>query len=458
MNQSEQSIKLPPHDIDAEAQVIASCLLGNRETFTVVKSLVTAGDFWHESTRFCWEAMESLDSRGDKINQLTVAQELMSRTKLNQIGGAAYLSHLISTCQTHLDAESYACIVRRLGTSRLLAKAGESIMELGNQGSPEVEKRIVEAEEILFKLHERRAKSRLLTPKDIAGIALHRYTGLNADGDSTAIPFGIADLDNETGGAHRGDFILVGGRPRIGKSSLLQSFARRMSPKHRVLLVSAEMSIEQVLDREVSAAIDLPVAIISHGHYKEPVFDKIIGFTGKLSERNIYVLPRSGNMTTSDIAAEVRRLKHEVGLDVVMVDYIGILADEFGPNTNERISFISRKLKGIASEYDVAMIAASQLSREVEKVRVNKRPMLTDLRDSGSLEQDADVVMLLYRDDLYYTEEQWAAQVDKHEDLILYPKGKAELILAKQRQRESNITVFLKWEGMTMQYLEYDGV
>ncbi len=458
MNQSKQCIKLPPQDIDAEEQVIASCLLGNRETFTMVKSLVNTDDFWHESSRFCWEVMEALSDRGDKINQITVAQELMSKTKLNQIGGAAYLSHLVSICQTHLDAESYAYIVRRLSTSRQLVKAGESIMGLGNQGDPEVEKKIVEAEEILFKLHERRAKSRLLTPKDIAEIALQRYTGLNTDGDSTAIPYGFTDLDSETGGAHRGDFILVGGRPRIGKTSLLLSFARRMSLNHRILLVSAEMSVEQVLDREVSAATNLPVAIISHGHYKEPVFDKIIGFTGPLSESNIYVLPRSGSRTTSDITAEVRRLKHEVGLDVVMVDYIGILADEFGPNTNERVSYISRKLKGIAGEYDVAMIAASQLSRDVEKFRVNKRPMLTDLRDSGSLEQDADVVMLLYRDDVYYTAEQWVAQFDKHEALIPYPKGKAELILAKQRQRESNITVFLNWEGMTMQYLEYDGV
>jgi len=223
------------------------------------------------------------------------------------------------------------------------------------------------------------------------------------------------------------------------------------------------MTLAQVIDRDVVAAVRKPIPVIARGEYDEELFSQIVDFLGPMSERNLYFLKCEGiPVTTGDIRAAVARLKLQGGLDVVFLDYLGLLADEYGRTQNERVGYISRRLKGIARAFDVAVIAVSQLSRAVEQERYNKRPRLADLRDSGSLEQDADVVMFLYRDDVYYTEEEWEEEFNKtgnkwkpKAERKAYPKGVAELGVEKQRQRESGVVVKLSWDGKLMRFTDY---
>lgn len=457
-----EEVKLPPHDIDAEEAVIGSCLIDG-QAFIQVAPMINAGDFYSEQARWCWEAMRRLTDRNEAIDQITVAHELDSMEKLTDVGGAAYLSHLISIVPTSLDAEHYAGIVARCSQARELINCAERIAEMGYTAGADIGTALRKAQELLLAMTGDTVKPLVYTPHDIADFGMERYAHLQVTGDETVIPYGFRDLDILTGGAHRGDLILLGGRPRMGKSALAQAWANNMAWQHSVLYCSLEMTLAQFLDRDIVATVKKPMPVIAGGKYDERLFSEILGFLGPMSERNFYFLKCEGTpITTSDIRAAVARLKLEAGLDAVFVDYIGLLADEYGHTQNDRVGFISRRLKGIARAFDVAVIAVSQLSRAVEKERLNKRPRLADLRDSGSLEQDADIVMFLYRDNVYYTEEEWEEEFNKignrwkpKADHKPYPKGVAELGVEKQRQRESGVVVKLSWNGKLMQFTDY---
>lgn len=442
--------RLPPHDIDAEDGVIGSCLIDG-EAFTRVAPMINAGDFYHETARWCWEAMCRLTERASAIDQITVAYELKDMDKLEAVGGAAYLSHLVSIVPTSLDVEHYAEIVRLCSQSRKLITCGEQIAEMGYKAGPHVDSALKKAQELLLAMSGDTVKPLVYTPRDIADFGMERYAHLQEKGDETAIPYGFHDLDVLTGGAHRGDLVLLGGRPRMGKSALAQTWANKIAEQHRVLYCSLEMTLAQFIDRDVVAAVKKPMPVIAWGQYDDETYYQIVDILGPMSARQLYFLKCEGlPITTSDIRAAVARLKLDTDLAVVFVDYLGLLADEYGGTQNERIGYISRQLKGIARASDVAIIAVSQLSRAVEKERFNKRPRLADLRDSGSLEQDADVVMFLYRDDIYYTPEEWDAEFNmvgsrwrSKAEQKPYPKGVAELGVEKQRQRESGVIVKL---------------
>ena len=401
-----EQAKLPPHDIEAEEAVIGSCLIDS-QAFVQVAPMISAGDFYSELARWCWEAMRRLADRDEAIDQITVAHELDNMEKLTGVGGAAHLSHLISMVPTSLDVEHYARIVARCSQARKLIVCAEQIGAMAYTAGADVGTAVRKAQELLVAVSGDSVKPLVYTPHDIAEYAMERYTSLQEKGDETAIPYGFRELDILTGGAHRGDLILLGGRPRMGKSALAQAWANNMARQHSVLYCSLEMTLAQVIDRDVVAAVQKPIPVIARGQYDEELYSEIVHFLGPMSERNVYFLKCEGMpVTTGDIRAAVARLKLQAGLDVLLIDYIGLLADEYGRTQNERIGYISRRLKGIARAFDVAVIAVSQLSRAVEKERYNKRPRLADLRDSGSLEQDADIVMFLYRDDVYYTEEE----------------------------------------------------
>ena len=457
----EQS-KLPPHNIDAEDGVIGSCLIDG-QAFIQVAPIISIGDFYYEPSRWCWEAMRRLADRDEAIDQITVASELNNMKKLEDVGGAAYLSQVISAVPTSLDVEHYARIVARCSQGRKLITCGGQIAELGYKAGADIDKALKKAQELLVNLSGDTIKPLVYTPRDIADYGMERYAHLEKRGDETAIPYSFRDLDILTGGAHKGDLILLGGRPRMGKSALAQAWANNMARQHSVLYCSLEMTLAQFIDRDVVAAIRQPMPVIAKGQYNDEVYYQIVDILGPMSERNLYFLKcEEASITTSDIRAAIARLKLDVGLDVVFIDYIGLLADEYGRTQNERIGYISRRLKGIARALDVAVIAVSQLSRAVEKERYNKRPRLADLRDSGSLEQDADIVMFLYRDDIYYTEEEWGEEFNKTGNRLKpkaerkpYPKGVAELGVEKQRQRESGVVVKLSWNGKLMQFTDY---
>ncbi len=454
--------KLPPHDTDAEEGVIGSCLI-DAQAFIQGVSIISFGDFYCEPARWCWEAMTRLADRDEAIDQITVANELNNMEKLEDVGGAAYLSHLISTVPTSLDVEHYARIVARCSQARKLIDCAGRIAEMGYTAGANIGTVLRKAQELLLAMSGDTVKPLVYTPRDIADHGMERYAHLQQKGDETAIPYGFRDLDTLTGGAHRGDLILLGGRPRMGKSALAQAWANNIAQHHRVLYCSLEMTLAQFIDRDVVAAIKQPMPVIARGQYDEEVYYEIVDLLGPMSERNLYFLKCEGTpVTTGDIRVAVARLKLETGVDVVFIDYLGLLADEYGRTQNERIGYISRRLKGIARAFDLAVIAVSQLSRAVEKERYNKRPRLADLRDSGSLEQDADIVMFLYRDDAYYTQEEWEEEFNKtgnrwkpKAERKPYPKGVAELGVEKQRQRESAVVLKLSWNGKLMQFTDY---
>ena len=457
-----EQTKLPPHDIDAEEAVIGSCLLDG-QAFVQVAPVISAGDFYSERARWCWEAMRRLADRDEAIDQITVAHELDNMEKLTDVGGAAYLSHLISIVPTSLDVEHYARIVSRCSQARKLIDCAGQIGAMAYTARADVGPAVRKAQELLVAVSGDSVKPLVYTPHDIAEYAMARYTSLQEKGDEPPLPYGFRELDILTGGAHRGDLVLLGGRPRMGKSALAQEWANNIARQHSVLYCSLEMTLAQVIDRDVVAAVRKPMPVIAGGQYDEDLYSQIIHFLGPMSERNLYFLKCEGiPVTTGDIRAAVARLKLQAGLDVVFLDYLGLLADEYGRTQNERVGYISRRLKGIGRAFDVAVIAVSQLSRAVEKERYNKRPRLADLRDSGSLEQDADVVMFLYRDDVYYTEEEWEETFNKTGDRWKpkaerkpYPQGVAELGVEKQRQRESGVVVKLNWNGKLMQFTDY---
>jgi len=455
-------LKLPPYDIDAEEGVIGSCLIDG-QAFIQVAPVIGPGDFYHEPARWCWKAMRRLADRDEAIDQITVAHELNNMEKLADVGGAAYLSHLVATVLTSLNIEHYARIVGRCSQARKLIDCAGRIAEMSYAAGADISTVLQKAQELLLAMSGDTVKPLVYTPRDIADYGMERYAHLQQKGDETAITYGFQDLDILTGGAHRGDLILLGGRPRMGKSALSQAWANNIARHHRVLYCSLEMTLAQFIDRDVVAAIRQPMPVIARGQYNEAVYYEIVDLLGPMSERNLYFLKcEDAPITTSDIRAAVARLKLEAGLDAVFVDYLGLLADEYGRTQNERIGYISRRLKGIARAFDVAVIAVSQLSRAVEKERYNKRPRLADLRDSGSLEQDADTVMFLYRDDVYYTEEEWDEEFNKtgnrwkpKAERKPYPRRVAELGVEKQRQRESGVVVKLSWNGKLMQFTDY---
>ena len=351
----------------------------------------------------------------------------------------------------------------RCSQARKLILCAGQIGAMAYTAGADVGTAVRKAQELLVAVSGDSVKPLVYTPHDIAEYAMARYTSLQEKGDETAIPYGFRELDILTAGAHRGDLVLLGGRPRMGKSALAQTWANNMARQHGVLYCSLEMTLAQVIDRDVVAAVKKPMPVIAGGQYDEDLYTEILHFLGPMSERNLYFLRCEGiPVTTGDIRAAVARLKLQAGVDVVFLDYLGLLADEYGRTQNERVGYISRRLKGIARAFDVAIIAVSQLSRAVEKERFNKRPRLADLRDSGSLEQDADVVMFLYRDDVYYTEEEWEEELNKtgnkwkpKAERKPYPKGVAELGVEKQRQRESGVVVKLSWNGKLMKFTDY---
>lgn len=454
--------KLPPHDIDAEEAVIGSCLL-SAEAFIQAAPLLNAGDFYSERNSFCWQAMKRLADRDEPIDQITVAHELNNMGKLEEIGGAAYLSHLISIVPTSLDAEYYALIVARCSQARKLIDCSGQIAHLAYTAGADIRTALRKAQELIINMTGDTLNPLVYTPREVADYAMERYSHLREKGDETAISYGFRDIDTLTGGAHKGDLILLGGRPRMGKSALAQAWANNIAQNHYVLYCSLEMTRAQLVDRDVVAAVKQPIQVISKGRFDDEVYYEIFNFLGPLSERKIYLLRcEGGPVTTADIRAALARLKLDIEIDAVFIDYLGLLDDRYGNTENDRIGYISRQLKSIARSFNVTLIAVSQLSRAVEKERFNKRPRLSDLRDSGSLEQDADVVVFLYRDDVYYTEEEWEEEMNKtgskwkpKAERKPYPRGIAELGVEKQRQRESGVVVKLSWNGKLMQFSDY---
>jgi replicative DNA helicase len=430
-------IRLPPNDNDAEEAVIGSLLIDGSAIFQIADFLQPA-DFYFEQNQWLYEAAAALYQRDEAINQVTLAQELSRKGRLEACGGAARLSYLISVCPTSLDIEHYARIVYRLSIMRQMIATGDRIASIGYESGPDVEESMAKAEGLLFKLRRGQGKGDLTHIRQV----LDKYfeESPEASGkEPERLPYvlsGFTGLDEFLGGLQRSDLVIVAGRPSMGKTSLALNIARNAAVEHRacVALFSLEMGRDSLVTRLVSSESGVTARRIRFGEHKsEDEERKVLDATGVLSEAPIYI-DDTPMIRMAEMRSKALRLNYERGIDMVILDYLQLMQGENsgrggGENRVQEISYISRALKALARELDAPVIAVSQLSRAVEW-RASHEPQLSDLRESGSIEQDADVVMFIYRDEYYYkSEEEWMAA---HPDQA-YPREEADVIIAKHR-------------------------
>ena len=431
--------RLPPHDIDSEEALLGSLLIGaNLESATI-----EATDFYSERNRWIFEACERLKGRNVSLNQITVAQELAGQEKLENCGGAAYLSHLISSCPTSLDYHFYCEIVHRLAWYRKLIAASDQISNIGYQINADINLSINKADDILLQLRKGYSSMSIIDPDKRVELLYQRYAKLYEMEGGMAISTGLTDLDRLLGGGvFDGDLIVVGARPGMGKTTLLQNISNYIArTKGNVLFFSCEMDYNALSDRDIAGFVGVPINTVRLGKYDSQLYCDITSSLEILKETKLYIYDETP-ITTSKIMQASLNMKLRHGLVAIVIDYLGLLDDEVGENRNITLGYMTKKLKQVARKLNIPVILAHQLSRDLEK-RDDKRPILSDLRESGHIEEDADGVLFLYRDSYYYDRVKWRQMYSnkKTGECPEYPENITEVIIAKQRQGESNISV-----------------
>ena len=425
--------RLLPHNIEAEEAVIGSLLIDS-ECIARIAPMLSPDDFYRERHQLCYDAAVALSNRNQAIDQTTMAAELARTEKLELVGGMAYLSHLVSITPTSVHAEDYAEIVSRTATMRKLIAAGSKIAELGYSDTDDLEITLRQAEDAVYAVRNTTHQRDFQSFRNIFDRYLQEQASA-ADLLTVAdapLMTGFSDLDELLGGIQRSDLIILAARPSVGKSTLALNMAMHNAKARQTCAIfSLEMTADQLAIRALASETGIDSHRIRLGLYSSAQEDLIINAIGELSELPIYIddTPYQGMV---EIRGKARRLDLDRGVDLIMVDYLQLVQARHrgGPaNRVQEITEISRGLKVLAGEMDASVIACSQMSRMVEN-RPSHRPQLSDLRDSGSIEQDADVVAFIHREDLYTTEEEWA-QIHPGQE---YPRNIAEIIVAKNRK------------------------
>ena len=429
-SETQSNVKLPPHDLDAEEAVLGSLLIDPEAIFKIV-TVLKPEDFYREKNRWTYEGCLSIYERREVINQITLAHELARQQKLEASGGAAYLSHLVSQVPTSVHAEHYANIVHRLSMMRRLISASNQIAAIGYESPPNIDEALDKAEGIIFRLRQGQIQRGFVHIKEV----LDRYFEESSlapaqEGFLPHVPTGFPDLDKILGGLQRSDMIVLAARPGVGKTSLALNIAHSSAVKYgaHVALFSLEMSKMELAYRFLSSESGVDGQSVRLDRLSQRQREDVTEAMGRLSEAPIYI-DDSPFLRDSDMRSKARRLHSENKIDLIIVDYIQLMrSSRFTDNRVQEMSDISHSIKELARELDVPVLAVSQLSRAVEK-RLPPTPMLSDLRESGSIEQDADVVMFIYREDMYYKEDEWNQKFPDRP----YPRGISEIIVAKHR-------------------------
>lgn len=425
--------KMIPHNVEAEEAVLGSLLIDPEALFRVTPFL-KGDDFYIQKNNWIYDAILALHERREPVDFVTLCDELERQGQLEEIGGTAYITQLINAVPSAIHAESYGHIVEQAAIRRRLISAASQIAQLAYREAEEIDLTIDQAEQALFNVSQRRITRDLAPIQEVIRSYYDRIEYLYAhQGEPLGVPTGYADIDRLLGGFQRSDFIIIAARPSVGKTSLCLSVARNAA-RHgqRVAIFSLEMSSEQVVQRIVSAETGIDTQRLRLGKLKDDEWPLFVQATGKLADLPVFI-DDTPSISVLQLRTKARRLHAEHGLDLVLVDYLQLMTgDVHSENRVQEVSYISRSLKALARELDLPVVAASQLSRAVEQ-RTDKRPLLADLRESGSLEQDADVVMFIYRDELYHpdTERQNIADiiVSKHRN---GPTGTVQLFFRKR--------------------------
>ena len=430
---TSSTLNIPlPHDPDAEAAVIGSLLIDG-EAMGQVRSILSADDFYRARYRMCYAACQTLYDNRKDIDPITLSDALTSAGLLEEAGGQAYLAELLDSTPTSVNVVQYARIVAERSARRKIILSGQQIIELGFDDGTESEDAIRDSVDRLFKIQTSRNTGGFVPLSSL--LDSHLQTDFMDDEMSGGggLETGFSDLDSILGGLQSSDLVILGARPALGKSSLALNAGVHAAKQGAITgIFSLEMSAEQVALRILAAETEIPMHNLRTGLYPESMEEVLVDTVGRLSGLPIFI-DETRFQTTADMRGKAQQLQLEHGLDFLIVDYLQLvegLARRRGGGENrvQEITEISRSLKGIAGDLTVPVFACSQLSRGVEN-RPGHRPQLSDLRDSGSIEQDADVVMFLHREDKQYTEEQWNA----HAPGRTYPRNIAEVIVAKHR-------------------------
>jgi replicative DNA helicase len=411
--------RLPPHNIEAEQSVLGSLLI-DRDAIIRVASYVKAEDFYISANGTVYQAILDLYNRREPTDFLTLSDELERRNSLDDIGGLGYLSSLLNVVPTAVHVEYYGRIVERTATLRRLIDAGTQIAGIGYQDNLDAEDALDSAEQALFTVSQRRQTKDFQSISDVLDRFFDQLDYLQQNrGEVVGVPTGFTDLDKLTGGLQRSDLLILAARPSMGKTAFALGMAYGAAVQHgkKVGVFSLEMSAEQLVQRLLATETGVDSHRLRLGNIDDSEWDRISRAFGRLAEAQIYI-DDSANASVMDVRSKARRLQAEQGLDLIIVDYLQLMSGRRSDNRVQEISEISRGLKGLARELNIPVVALSQLSRAVE-TRADHRPMLSDLRESGSIEQDADIVMFIFRDDKY----------DENSE----KKGIAEIIIAKHR-------------------------
>lgn len=425
--------KILPHSIEAEQSVLGSVLI-DRDAIITVSDILEEGDFYKDAHREIFNCMMILFKKSEPIDLITLSDALKKRSALDMIGGITYLTGLSTAPDFTRHISKYAEIVKEKSILRRLIKASSEIMEKSFAGEKEVLELLEEAEKGIFDISQSKTQKSL---SPISDVLLNAYEILEDlyrnKGSITGLTTGFIDLDRRTNGLQKTDLVLIAARPAMGKTAFSLNIAHNAAMKGngKVAVFSMEMSKEQLIQRMIAAESRVELNKLKNGNLDEEEWPKVIAAMEVLSKTDIYIDDTPG-ITVMELRSKCRRLKMEKGLDLILIDYLQLMeSDGKIESRQQEISKISRSLKILAKELECPVIALSQLSRAPEQ-RADHRPILSDLRESGAIEQDADLVMFLYRDDYY------------HEDSD--QKNIVEVIVAKHRHGETGM-VPLTWLG-----------
>lgn len=444
-----EELKIPPHSIEAEQAVLGGLMIDN-QAWDQIGDLIHEDDFYRRDHRQIFRAISGLASENKPYDVVTLSDWLEGRDELEEIGGRAYLGTLNLETPSAVNIRAYAEIVHEYSVLRQLIGVGKEIADSAYHANGASSKELVDkAESLVFQIadHGDQGKKGYVAINQLLTKAIDKVEQLfNSDEKITGIPSGFADFDNMTSGLQRSDLIIVAGRPSMGKTSFAMNLAENAvmsQKKYSVAVFSMEMPGEQLAIRMMSSLGRVDQKKVRTGELQPEDWPRLTSAIGMLSETRLFI-DDTPALTPTDLRARARRLQREHGLDMIVVDYLQLMqVSGGGENRATEISTISRSLKALAKELNVPIIALSQLNRSVEQ-RPDKRPVMSDLRESGGIEQDADVILFIYRDEVYNPETN--------------DKGVAEIIIRKQRNgptgavRLAFLGQFTRFENLAHDY------
>lgn len=419
---SVEITRLPPYNLDAEQAVLGSMLL-DRDTISQVEELLNANDFYRKPHGLIFTAIVDIMERGEPVDMITVIDELRNQGNLERIGGSSYIASLASSVPTASNAMYYSRIVEQKSVLRRLIEAGTKIATLGYETDSPVEELVDQSEKLVFTIAQQRVMTDFADTKNLVTEAYEKIDNLFHNKRlTTGVRSGFEGIDQLTSGFQSSDLVIIAARPSVGKTSFCLNMAESVTLREKlpIAIFSLEMSKEQLIQRMICSQARVDAQKVRTGFLSNEDIERISNVIPDLYAAPLYIDDTPG-ITLLEIRIKARRLKMDKGLSLIIVDYLQLMSSKKrSENRVQEISEMTRGLKNLARELHVPVIAVSQLSREVEK-RESKKPQLSDLRESGTIEQDADTVIMLYREDIYKK---------KAED---GPTGLVEAIIAKQR-------------------------